>query len=33
MVKGFITKLKLVKRQLYDRAWLDLLQLHLVHPV
>ena len=33
MVEGFITKLKLVKRQLYGRAKLDLLQQHLVHPV
>ena len=33
MVEGCITKLKLVKRQLYGRAKLDLLQQHLVHPV
>ena len=33
MVEGFITKLKLVKRQLYGRAKLDLLQQHLLHPV
>jgi transposase len=32
-VEGCITKLKLLKRQCYGRAKVDLLQQHLVHPV